>query len=213
MIGDEVHLLLGAYVLGGLSSEDRRAFERHLPGCERCRTELAEVAGLPGLLRRGDMVPPIMDDPVQDAGLGTVLARARHKRVVSRRIRVAVAAVAACAIGATAAVELAGGHHDAPSAAREAVIAGPGNHMLGRVSLTGKAWGTSLEIDLSGMPHSGTFTLEATDDRGRVEPACTWSGTDTGAMDVVGATSIPISDLRALRVIGPGDEVLASADV
>ena len=35
-----------------LSPTDRLEFERHLPGCERCRRSVAELAGLPGLLGR-----------------------------------------------------------------------------------------------------------------------------------------------------------------
>ncbi|WP_125778031.1 anti-sigma factor family protein [Antribacter gilvus] len=42
----------GAYVLGALTPADRRAFEEHLLTCERCRTAVAELAPLPGLLAR-----------------------------------------------------------------------------------------------------------------------------------------------------------------
>jgi len=39
-----------AYVLGSLSAEDRRDFERHLPTCPACAAAVAELAGLPGIL-------------------------------------------------------------------------------------------------------------------------------------------------------------------
>ena len=39
-----------AYVLGALSAEDRRDFERHLPTCPACAAAVAELAGLPGIL-------------------------------------------------------------------------------------------------------------------------------------------------------------------
>ena len=39
-----------AYVLGALSSADRREFEDHLATCPPCRDALAELAGMPGLL-------------------------------------------------------------------------------------------------------------------------------------------------------------------
>lgn len=41
-----------AYVLGALSPDDRHAYEDHLAGCARCRTAVAELVPLPGLLSR-----------------------------------------------------------------------------------------------------------------------------------------------------------------
>jgi anti-sigma factor RsiW len=40
------------YVTGAIAPADRAALVRHLASCERCRDELAGLAGLPGLLRR-----------------------------------------------------------------------------------------------------------------------------------------------------------------
>jgi anti-sigma-K factor RskA len=44
----------GAYVLGALAPAERAAYERHLSSCAICRNEVAQAAGLPGLLRRLD---------------------------------------------------------------------------------------------------------------------------------------------------------------
>jgi hypothetical protein len=41
-----------AYVLGALSADDRRAYERHLQTCPACSTAVAELAGMPGLLAK-----------------------------------------------------------------------------------------------------------------------------------------------------------------
>jgi anti-sigma factor RsiW len=43
---------LGVYVTGAIAAADRPAVVRHLASCERCRDELAGLAGLPGLLDR-----------------------------------------------------------------------------------------------------------------------------------------------------------------
>jgi anti-sigma factor RsiW len=40
------------YVTGAIAPADRPVVLRHLASCERCRDELAGLAGLPGLLRR-----------------------------------------------------------------------------------------------------------------------------------------------------------------
>jgi hypothetical protein len=44
----------GAYVLGALAPADRSGYQRHLAGCDVCREEVADLAGLPGLLSRLD---------------------------------------------------------------------------------------------------------------------------------------------------------------
>jgi hypothetical protein len=46
---------LGVYVLGAADASERLRVEAHLPGCAACRSELARLAPLPGLLAR---VPP-----------------------------------------------------------------------------------------------------------------------------------------------------------
>ncbi|HEY8787642.1 MAG TPA: sigma-70 family RNA polymerase sigma factor [Actinopolymorphaceae bacterium] len=54
---EDVHLPLGADVLGGLNAAERRAFEDHIDGCSRCRTELAELVPVAALLGRVAAVP------------------------------------------------------------------------------------------------------------------------------------------------------------
>ena len=48
---DAVHEWDAAYVLGGLSTDERARFERHLCGCEACTASVADLAGLPAVLR------------------------------------------------------------------------------------------------------------------------------------------------------------------
>lgn len=45
-----VQLLLGAYVLGGLSPADEAAVEAHLARCARCQAEYDELACVPSWL-------------------------------------------------------------------------------------------------------------------------------------------------------------------
>ena len=39
-----------AYILGSLSSNDRREYENHLSGCVSCRSAVGELSGMPALL-------------------------------------------------------------------------------------------------------------------------------------------------------------------
>ena len=51
-VPDSPHVLLGAYVLGGLSTEDRHTFLEHLRSCPTCQHELAAAAWLRRCLAR-----------------------------------------------------------------------------------------------------------------------------------------------------------------
>ena len=51
----DIRPLLGVYLTGAIAPADRAVVVGHLAACADCRTELAGLAGLPGLLRR----PPV----------------------------------------------------------------------------------------------------------------------------------------------------------
>jgi anti-sigma factor RsiW len=107
-----IHELTAGYALDALDPEERRAFEEHLEGCDRCREELSafwEVTGSLALAATG----PAPSDALRDRILAST--RAEPQNVVPLRRRVAlpstrvlsavaaVAAVAAIALGAWAA--------------------------------------------------------------------------------------------------------------
>jgi len=54
---------LGVYLTGSILPADRAVVVRHLASCAACRSELADLAGLPGLLRR-----PACQDAAQVPG-------------------------------------------------------------------------------------------------------------------------------------------------
>ena len=72
-----------AYVLGSLSPADRMEFERHLPGCERCRRSVTELAGLPGLLGRvprEQVEAPLPFEPLPATVLPALVAAVRREQ-------------------------------------------------------------------------------------------------------------------------------------
>jgi anti-sigma-K factor RskA len=100
----------GAYVLGALAPAERSAYERHVAICERCRNEVAELAGLPGLLGRLDAdsaasvgqpveaaPPSVFDAALADAR--TERLRSRRRRRWERGLTLAAAACLALVIG------------------------------------------------------------------------------------------------------------------
>jgi Putative zinc-finger len=99
----------GAYVLGALSPAERTDYQRHLGACAGCRDEVADLAGLPGLLGRLDEptasgltapagAPAATSVAAPPALLSDVLDRAsgeRHRARRRGRLQVAGIAVAA----------------------------------------------------------------------------------------------------------------------
>ena len=57
---------LGVYLTGAIAPDDRVVVVRHLAACDRCRAELAGLAGLPGLLRRPPVQAAAQDPPADD---------------------------------------------------------------------------------------------------------------------------------------------------
>lgn len=93
----------GAYVLGALTPADRSAYERHLAICPTCREDVAQLAGMPGLLGRldTDVAIGLNDAPkAPPLLLDALLNRARNERQrTSRRTlwrRTGTLLVAAC---------------------------------------------------------------------------------------------------------------------
>ncbi|MEV6068074.1 zf-HC2 domain-containing protein [Nocardia sp. NPDC052001] len=103
----------GAYVLGALARDERREYEEHQANCEHCRTAVAKLAGLPGLLAlvdtdtalsiAGQEDPATAVPPPPDRLLPTIAGQAA-KRQRRRRFLAIGGAVAAAAAAAVIAV-------------------------------------------------------------------------------------------------------------
>jgi Putative zinc-finger len=93
-----------AYVLGALSSAERREFEQHLSGCRGCQRGVSEIAGMPGLLAQaspedaamlfGAQVEELDAEPAP--GVAALVAEARRRR--RRRLLVTVGSIAAALV-------------------------------------------------------------------------------------------------------------------
>src|SRR5258705_13602905 len=93
MDGDRYVTWDAAYVLGSLSSAERREYEAHLETCDRCRSAVAELSGMPALLAMldvGDVRGPEAGQPpppLRPGGLGTGPDKGRGGRRRSRVLR------------------------------------------------------------------------------------------------------------------------------
>jgi anti-sigma factor RsiW len=116
----------GAYVLGALPPAERSAYERHIARCTSCREEVAQLAGLPGLLGRLDSgtagsighsesaPPALLDTMLLRAGAERVRGRRRHQW---RRAGALLAAACLAAIVGLGVILV-----DGPGAAKPVVV-------------------------------------------------------------------------------------------
>jgi anti-sigma-K factor RskA len=103
MRNEDVHDLVAPYALDALDEDERRRFERHLEGCERCAADLEELREAATALAYGAAGPP--PPPALRERILTA-ARSERTNVVPLRRRfllpataVAAAAAACAAIG------------------------------------------------------------------------------------------------------------------
>lgn len=179
-----------AYVLGALSSEDRREFEAHMAECDECTRAVSELAGMPGLLGSVDLdsidlnasgldpgVRP-RPDPVRPPApnlLPRLLAAARRER---RRTRTAMAgalagvAAAAAALALVLPVALGGGVPPASVGGPSA----PGAQSGAPSNLAVDEWVEMSPVVPS--PLSAEFILAAESWGSRIESRCRYAASD-----------------------------------
>jgi hypothetical protein len=181
-----------AYVLGALSSDERREYEAHIAECEECAAAVAELAAMPGLLAAVDLDSVDLDSVNLSPGAGSgshvvtpapdllprLLVAAHRERRRTRRAMtgalVAVAAVAA-AVGLVLPAALGGGDpaSDAPVADSAAPTTPPSEE-------PGELF-VDERVDMSQVvpsPVSADFRLAAESWGSRIETRCRYSASD-----------------------------------
>jgi hypothetical protein len=206
-MNDDVHHLLGAYLLGGLDGADSRRFEAHLEGCADCRAELAELEGLPALL---DVVPvpdavaltaaqhvPVPAGPVPSPPRAVLDELASRRRTSRRRWGALVGAVAAAclALGLAAGPVL-----NRPPQPDASYSVQSGDGLRFSVDLARKTWGTELAVNGSSMPLDGTLSLWIRDHDGGEDRACAWTATPSGKVRVTGATPVQLASIASVEL-------------
>ncbi len=164
-----------AYVLGALDADDRRAFERHLPGCPACAAAVTELAGIPGILGKIDADTAVSlsrpeltvatptatatataqtaqpRDSHRPADLVQRLAGSAHRRQRRRRRWLAAGSIAAAAALVVAGIVTGtalrpdGGAADTSSGTRVAMSQVQPNALTADLRVTGKPWGTRFD--------------------------------------------------------------------
>jgi len=197
---------VAAYALRTLDAADRERLDAHLPGCAECQEVLASVAGLPRLLA---LVPPEAARPGGTSEDGEPLevqpSEAMYQRLLaaavtrrrSRRRLALTAAAAVLVVGAGAGgVAL----YEVRSAPAVQVVAGSAGPVKATVWLRETSTGTSLRLQLTGVPSEEHCSLVAVDRSGHREVVSTWEATYSGTATIDSSTAIPRSQVSWLRI-------------
>lgn len=209
------HTDVGAYALGLLEADDRRAFETHLVGCADCAKELADLSGMRELL--AGLTPPADDPPAarERDGVGGLLRRRRETVRRRRRATVLVGLAASVVllaagigIGATVGRERGDVPADLIGWGEIHRANDPRTGADGVLALEAKGWGTHVAIDLWNIKGPLTCELIAVTKSGQRRPVTEWAVPPVGHrmpgapdhLHVHGGTAVSRSDLARFEV-------------
>jgi len=216
--GDRYATWDAAYVLGSLSSAERREYEAHLQTCARCRDAVGELSGMPallGLLTLADVQEigaEQPEPPLRPEVLDSVLAKVRWRRRRTRWVTAAVAGLAAAvlAVGAVAVVrpEFFGGGQN-----QEQVAQLPMQHVAptpfnATIALSSFGWGTRIDMACSygdwssgpAAPPTNLGMVVVGRDGSRNQIA-TWFGMSGATALPSGNTPMQVSEIAAVQLV------------
>lgn len=213
-----------AYVLGSLSTDDRREFERHLTNCVGCTSAVAELAGMPGFLMKIDAntaealahaperetVFALPLEPIQS------LARAALKRKASLRRRMAAGMAVAAGIIMVLGLFIGSNmqSNNLPSSQVINVATGTKitmapletNAMVVDMWVSKKKWGTQFSwncvygSDALSAKIPQSYDLVVTDASGVATTVASWSQAGTSAKGLVASTGIALAKIKTVEV-------------
>lgn len=210
---DELRDWDAAYLVGALSVDDRRRFERHLAECPLCAAEVAELAGIPGLL--GTVAPADAEALLQQP---LVVAPDLLPRLVNdvarrrRRIRTLAAGIATAGlVGALAlgpiVVPAIMAPFSEPAPASVAVELDPvaPSPLVASIRITEEQWGTRVDMECryeraAGYDIATDYAMYVTDADGTEARIATWTASPGQVATPSGTTSVAIADIRSVDV-------------
>ncbi|MEX1078848.1 MAG: zf-HC2 domain-containing protein [Homoserinimonas sp.] len=200
-----------AYLLGSLSTDDRRQYERHLAHCTVCSASVAELTGLPGLLGRVpaaeaeatlDQEPTSVPDLLPKL-VGHVARRHRQlRRWVLTATIAGIAAVLATGIVVAPGLTTSFTSPQATALQLQPVGQAP---LEASIRLLEEQWGTRIEmkcrydaVDAYSLP--ADYAMYVTDDAGEDFRVATWTASPGATATPSGSTSLTVAQIRSVEV-------------
>jgi hypothetical protein len=209
-----------AYVLGALTTADRRDFEAHMAGCPACTAAVGALAGLPGLLASvsPDVVESLAVDPEDPPAslLPRLIARANRRRRLTW-VAIAGAAAAVVAVFVLVLMVTARPATTTQNAGLPVTLAvsGTGSGALSaNAHLVSVAWGTRIDLkctyeDVPGWD-SNVYFMTITDRTGTTQSVASWTALPGKTASLTGSTATRVGDIAALDVRDTKGDVLLS---
>ena len=224
-----------SYVLGALSSSERREYETHLAECVRCRSAVADLSGVPALLAlvddeleqdRSEAGATVSDVPPLRPGLlAELLAKVNQRRLRTRWMAVTAMAVAAVVLAVGVFVATRPGVLDPTLVPRTTVTAMAmdpvgDSEFAASFTMTRHDWGTNIDMtctysegdhsDSDGGSDADRLAMVAIGRDGSHVQLGTWKARSGETAQTSGSTSMPIDEIAAVQVVAAdtGDVLL-----
>jgi hypothetical protein len=206
-----------AYVVGALSSAERRRFEGHLADCPECRRAVAELSPTVGLLSRvsperaASIDAALTDGQVDidgpDSAVRAEVVSLGERRALRRRRTwwLASAAAVVLVVAAIAIPVTLGRSAPNASFALEAVA---DVSLEADVRLSSVGWGTRIDLDCRYAPASDAdvpaegwpYALAVVDTDGESTNVSTWQALPGATARLSAGTALSISEISAVEI-------------
>jgi anti-sigma factor RsiW len=221
---DEYATWDAAYVLGALSSVERREFEAHLADCRSCRNAVGELNGMPALLSKldRDQVASLdrtdfraaQPSPSNDL-LPSLLAKLSWRRRQRRIVSWTAGTVAATVLAIGVFVGLAGqSSTSVPVPPQASVSVQPmaqvgTDKLASTVSLSSQRWGTSIAMNCVCLAplnaHHDALAMVVVGRDGSHTRLATWVATPGHTASPAGSSSTRVDQIASVQVVSADD--------
>ena len=215
-----------AYVLGALSPDERGEFEQHLAGCDRCRTSVGELAGMPGLLAQvppaeawalsaeGAGEPSEPQSPSSDPAPPSTVVALRPAR--PRWWQVAAAAVLVAVLGGLGGYGIRTLTYEEPRQrlAFSAVVPSPLTAVVDLAPVDGGRPDVRVECQYAEARAGEAYSVWVVDSRGRGSEVKPWTVQPNRVMHPSGVSDLSLDAISAVEIReGDAGQVLLRAKV
>ncbi|MTD53970.1 zf-HC2 domain-containing protein [Amycolatopsis pithecellobii] len=232
-MGGVAHTDIAAYVLGVLDEAERTRFEAHLLDCPHCQFDLLEFYELPEILAEvGKYWPdPPIPQPRPLGGMFDELARIRRRRKILTRVACAVAVLliiagplitlavlpsgSAPVAEAPAPVVASTPSSSPPDPGTASMFAGSeaGKSLQAQVIVQPTAWGSNVDLVLSGLSGPRSCRLVAVPWAGPEQTVSNWSvpapgGAVLDPLRISGGTALSPAEIARFEVRTMDGELL-----